>query len=380
MPKLENPSVEPPVYQRLIRPLLFRCDPEWTHDRSIAVAELFGRVPGATTVLRRLVRSQQPCLRTTVAGIEFENPVGLAAGYDKSGRAISALSGLGFGHIEIGSISASPSAGNPRPRLWRLPRDEALCVHYGLPNQGAQRIAVRLQGQSFAVPVGINLVNTNFGPDAVPSSADQIIDDYVRSASLLSPFAAYLMLNLSCPNTADGRDFFGDTDSLNRLLERISALPIAVPLFLKIAPETNDASIDRILAICDSFDRVGGFMFNLSPVRRDGLSTPPAEWQDYPGAISGVPTRHWMDQRIANLYRQMDKTRYRIIAAGGVCSGADAYQKIRSGASLVQLFTALIYRGPRVVQRINRELAALLAQDGYRTVSEAVGTSVSFET
>ncbi|QDV86633.1 quinone-dependent dihydroorotate dehydrogenase [Planctomycetes bacterium TBK1r] len=362
------------IYQRLLRPLLFRFDPEWAHDQAIAWGAVATRIPGLLRCASRMHRVEDSRLNIQVAGISFENPLGLAAGYDKSGRAVAAMASLGFGHLEIGSVSAMPSAGNAKPRLWRLPIDHAICVHYGLPNDGAAAVAKRLQGQSISTPLGINLVNTNHGECLGALSNDEIIQDYVTAAETLQACASYFMLNLSCPNTSDGRAFFDTPGRLRELLDRLASISIDVPLFLKLSPDWDDAAIDRILQTVDGFDSVAGFMFNLSSRRRSGLATPREIWNDWPGAISGKPTREWMDGRIVSLYRKMDRRRYRIIAAGGVVTAEDAYRKLRAGASLVQLLTALVYEGPGVVRRINRGLLKLMERDGVSHVADIVGT------
>ena len=365
------------LYRTAIRPILFRCDPEWAHDQAIAWSETAQRLPGLVRLSARLNRVVDSRLKTDVAGMTFDNPIGLAAGYDKSGRAIETMASLGFGHVEIGSISAIPSAGNPKPRLWRLPSDQATCVHYGLPNEGAEAIAKRLSSTRRRVPLGINLVNTNFGYGATPTPADDILDDYAQSAATLKDFASYMMLNLSCPNTADGRNLFDHSDHLARLLEKFQTISINAPVFLKISPDVDDAAIDRLLTSVERFKFVRGFMFNLSSKRREGLTTPTEVWKEWPGAISGRPTKEWMDDCIVRLYRRMDRNRYSIIAAGGVSDAQDAYKKIRCGASLVQLLTALIYEGPGVARRINRGLVKLLERDGFANLSDVVGIDIT---
>jgi len=202
------------IYQNIVRPLLFRCDAEWAHDQAIAWSARAQRLPGITRLSSCVHRVADPRLNVEIAEIPFANPVGLAAGYDKSGRAIALMESLGFGHIEIGSVSATPSSGNSRPRLWRLPDDQAICVHYGLPNEGADAVAQNLGRQQIGVPLGINLVNTNHALCVPMSSADAILDDYQTSANTLKEHASYFMLNLSCPNTADGRGFFDQTGVL----------------------------------------------------------------------------------------------------------------------------------------------------------------------
>jgi dihydroorotate dehydrogenase (fumarate)/dihydroorotate dehydrogenase len=199
------------IYSTIIRPLAFRLDPETAHHLAIAAGARLGWAAGA---MRAALCVDDDRLATDVAGLHFPTPIGLAAGFDKSGPAIRALAGLGFGSIEIGSVSVDPSEGNPKPRLWRLPADKAIVVHYGLPNDGAAIIAERLARTRLPVPLGINLVVTNRGRGAAPLNADQIIGEYVAAAKAMAPRADYLMLNLSCPNTVDGRDFFADAGHL----------------------------------------------------------------------------------------------------------------------------------------------------------------------
>jgi dihydroorotate dehydrogenase (fumarate)/dihydroorotate dehydrogenase len=368
-------------YQRLVRPVLFRTDPERVHERSIKVAELVG----SSGLVRRAfaLRYEEPDerLAVEVAGLRFTSPLGLAAGYDKSGRAVPLLSCLGFGHIEIGSVSAEPSGGNPRPRLFRLPADRAIVVAYGVPNDGAVRVAERLSRAPLSraplsrpphrVPLGINVVNTNRGPDAPVEPDETVITDYVESVRRLQPAADYLCLNLSCPNTRDGAGFFHDPGRLHRLLDGLAEVGVERPLFLKVAPFADTGALDTFLAAAGPYPFVSGFSVNLPVGKPAGLRTPGAD--RLPGAVSGAPAQAAADRTIAELYRRMDRTRHAVIGSGGVFTARDAYRKIRLGASLVQLLTALVYEGPGVARSIHRELPDLLARDGFRTVADAVG-------
>lgn len=363
------------IYTRMVRPLLFRFDPEWIHDRAIAAAEFAGRLTPIRKALAWGCEFRHPMLETTVCGLQFVNPLGLAAGFDKSGRAAQILSCLGFGHLEIGSVSADPSAGNPKPRLWRLPCDRGILVHYGLPNDGAEAVACRLGRVALSIPLGINIVKTNRGLDAPPEPDDKIILDYVRSVRILKDRADYLNLNLSCPNTETGRDFFADRANLARLLDALRELDIRCPVFLKISPLAGVQAIEEILAVVALASFVSGFVFNLAPGKPQGLRTPQSGITALPGAVSGKPIEEQMNAAISELYRRMDRHRYRIIGIGGVFSAEDAYRKIQLGSSLVQLMTSLIYEGPMVIRRINKGLCQLLKRDGFRHVSEAVGSA-----
>lgn len=359
------------LYRHVVRPVLFRCDAERVHHAAIALGRRLG---WAGSALRTRYGVVDPRLRTTVCGIDFPNPIGLAAGFDKSGEAVPALAGLGFGFIEIGSVSAEPSAGNPRPRLFRLPADRAIVVHYGLPNDGAALVARRLTNLKLPVPLGVNLVKTNLGHGAAPDTADAIIDDYVRSARQLAPRADYIALNLSCPNTETGRNFFEEKAHIAQCLEALSEVGIARPVFLKVSPLGGARAIETVLEAAEPFPLVSGFIFNLPPVKPAGLVTPRSVWESMPGAVSGRPVEAMMNAAIAELYGRMDRRRYRIIGVGGVFAAEQAYEKIRLGASLVQVLTALVYEGPGVVRRINQGLVHLLARDGFDSVADAVGT------
>src|SRR6202161_2032357 len=206
------------LYPAFIRPLAFRFDPETVHHLAIAAGARLGWASGA---MRGATWVDQAPAPIEVAGLHFPSPIGLAAGFDKSGLAISALAALGFGSVEIGSISIDPSIGNPKPRLWRLPQDRGIIVYYGLPNDGVVTIAKRLSTTKLPVPLGVNLVVTNRGAGATPLNADQIIGEYVAAAQTMASHANYLMLNLSCPNTVDGRDFFADSGHLNACLSAL---------------------------------------------------------------------------------------------------------------------------------------------------------------
>ena len=374
-PSFRNEGVETGqrmIYRVFVRPLLFRCDPEWAHDQALDWGNRISRRPTVCGAIDRWYRVKDERLSCQVAGMTFDNPIGLAAGFDKSGRAVPFLTSLGFGHVEIGSISARPSSGNPKPRLWRLPKDEATCVHYGLPNDGIDSVAKRLESIECPVPLGINLVNTNDGP-AASCTAAAIIDDYLSSVRRAGNLPTYLTLNLSCPNTADGREFFSFSDNLEQLLKRLDRNSDNVPVFLKISPDLADDALDQLIETAMQFSRVKGLMFNLSSIRREESLTDSTAINEIAGAISGKPTCAWMDHLVAKLYRRIDHSRLSIISAGGIGTAEAAYRRIRLGASLVQIYTSLIYRGPGIVRRINRGLLRLMQRDGFSRLDQIIG-------
>jgi len=361
------------MYRSLVRPVAFLADAETMHNASIRIAEMASRSALARRAVAAMYVRDYERLRCSVAGLAFRNPLGLAAGYDKNGRAAAFWESLGFGHVEIGSVSAEASVGNPRPRLWRIPENDGLIVNYGLPNEGADRVAARLSASAGSVPVGVNLVHTNRGPGACPVTRDAIIDDYIRSIRRLDADAAYLMLNLSCPNTPEGRDFVSGAGQVRLLLEAVTEATPTKPVFLKVAPFPSLKALEAFLEQVDAFPVVRGFGINLAPGKPLPLRLPNSRLQSMPGAVSGVACRDIMDRAITELYERMDRRRYALIATGGVFSAADAYRKIRLGASLVQLLTALVYEGPAVIRRIAAGLNELLARDGFSTVADATG-------
>ena len=200
--------------------------------------------------------------------------------------------GLGFGFYEIGSISADPSRGNPKPRLFRLPEDRALIVHYGLQNDGAETIARRIAQSPRPVPLGVNIVKTNRGIDAPADTDDAIYDDYLRTTRLVKDRADYLVYNLSCPNTGMGRDFFAEPGNIRRLLERLKLEELGCPVFLKVSPLGGRKALDLMLEEVEGHAFVSGFMLNLPPGKQVALETPAHRWRDLPGAISGKPVEH----------------------------------------------------------------------------------------
>ena len=366
------------VYTHLLRPLLFRLDPEVAHSLTIEACRFAGRIPPVRFAFRRCLEVSDESLRTEIGGLPIKNPIGLAAGWDKSGHAARLLGHLGFGFAEIGSISADPSHGNPKPRLFRLPEDRAIIVYYGLPNEGAQAVARRLRDAGkCAVPLGVNIVKTNREADAPDDSDEDTLEDYLRSVREVAPCADYLTLNLSCPNAKGGKDFFSESANIGRLLERLAAEKLRLPVFLKVIPRAEPAFLEALVEQAFPHVFVRGFIFNLPPGKPAWLQlkTPRSVWEKLPGAVSGVPVAESLTACIRALYPRMPRGRFEIVGVGGVFSAEDAYEKIRLGASAVQIYTAMVYEGPGVIRRINEGLQKLLLRDGFKNIREAVGTA-----
>src|SRR5262245_1505601 len=339
-------------YQRLVRPLLFRFDPEWIHHRTVDVIGRMGSSRLLRSWCRSLYRFEDERLRSTIAGISFPNPIGLAAGFDKNGVALEGLSSIGFGGIELGSVSRFPSPGNPeRPRLFRLPLDRSIRIFYGVPNDGAAVVAGRLPQVKLPVPLGVNLVQTNTGKSAPP---DDMVEELAESVRPFLEHADYLMLNLKCPNS-QGSSALEEPRHLRDLLEALRRYPRLPPIFLKIrAPEPE--RIDEIIEIAAPHAFVAGFYPAGGRAPAKDMKTPPEVYARTRGSITGTHTFETVNAVVAAWYGRIDPSRFQLISAGGVFSAEDAYQRIRWGASLVQIYTCLVYEGPSAVERIKRGL------------------------
>jgi dihydroorotate dehydrogenase len=334
-------------------PILFRLDAERAHSLTIAALAAWGRVgtPLAPSVLR---------LATTVAGIAFPNPVGLAAGVDKDGRAIDGFFGLGFGSVEIGTLTPIPQPGNPKPRIFRLPEDRAIINRLGFNNgglnAGLERVSKRARGD------GVLGINVGANKDATDRTAD-----YVHGVSRAAPHADYITINISSPNTPGLRDLQHGA-ALRDLLAACTAAKGSTPIFLKVAPDLELADIDDIArAALDN--GVDALIINNTTISRPGLRSANAKET---GGLSGAPLAALARQRLTD-FRKATGAAIPLISVGGIDSGAEAYARLRAGASLVQLYTALVYEGPGLPARILRELDALLTRDGFASVAEAVG-------
>jgi dihydroorotate dehydrogenase len=344
------------VAERLGLALLHRCDPEQAHGLSIAALKAgLVPLPGVTT---------SPRLRTTLAGLELPNPVGLAAGFDKNAQALAPLSRAGFGFLEVGAATPRPQPGNPRPRLFRLTEDAAVINRFGFNNDGMEAIAARLAKRPAGGIVGLNL-------GANKDSADRA-GDFAQVLARCGPHVDFATVNVSSPNTEKLRDLQGKA-ALSALLagvmETRAALPRPIPVFLKIAPDLGEAELAEIaeVALASGLDAIIATNTTLS---RDGLKSPQAAEA---GGLSGAPLFTKSTQVLARL-SQLTEGRLPLVGVGGISSAEDAYAKIRAGASAVQLYSAMVYQGLSLVPRIVDGLERLLARDGFANVAEAVGT------
>lgn len=338
---------------RLARPALFTLDAERAHG--LALTALKAR-PGG---------SPQPLggpLQTEVAGLAFPNPLGMAAGFDKDGEVPDALLGIGFGFAEVGSITPRPQAGNPRPRLFRLAEDRAVINRMGFNNGGAAAAAARLAARQRRGIVGVNV-------GANKDSADRVAD-YAQMTRVMAPLADYLAVNISSPNTP-GLRALQDEGALTALLDAVLEArgESGPPVFLKVAPDLEPADIEAIARIALD-KRLGALIVSNTTISRPALRSRHA---GETGGLSGGPLRPLALQRLRD-FRQATGGALPLVGVGGIAGAEDAWQRIRAGASLVQLYSAMVYEGPGIARRIVRGLEALMRRDGFTSLAEAVGS------
>jgi dihydroorotate dehydrogenase len=347
-----------------LRSILFRFDPEHVHHLAhLALA----RVPPALARARR--PRPPPALATRVFGLDFDGPLGLAAGFDKGDASLAGLFTLGFSHVEIGTITPRPQAGNERPRLFRLPEHRAIVNRMGFNNAGADVCARRLA----ALPPGARIgpVGVNVGKNKVTPN-EEAVSDYLACIDRLHPFADYLVVNISSPNTP-GLRALQERDALDALLRacvaRVRERAPGKPLLVKLAPDLTPEALDEAVEVAIAAG-VAGIIATNTTLSRAGVERHPRATEA--GGLSGAPLASLATEVVRRAYARA-AGRVPIVGVGGVMSAEDAYAKIRAGAALVQAYTGLVYGGPAFVKRVNEGVAALLARDGFRSLSEAVG-------
>lgn len=335
-----------------IRPLLFALDPERAHGVTIAGLRLLS---GTTPA------EPNPRLVSTVAGVKFPNPVGLAPGFDKNAQVPHAMLGRGFGFVEVGTVTPRPQEGNPKPRLFRLTEDDAVVNRMGFNNQGQAAAFARLK----AVEGLGGIIGVNIG--ANKDSEDRIAD-YVAGVTAMSPVASYLTINISSPNTPGLRNL-QERGALTEMLQALTSArqPGGPPIFLKLAPDLEPEEIEDIVAV--SVGKVDALIIGNTTITRLATMSPYAKEQ---GGLSGMPLAALALVRLVD-FRKVSGGAIPLIAAGGIDTAQEAYRRIRSGASLIQLYTALVFKGPGVVDEINQGLLDYLDRDGFANISEAVG-------
>ena len=361
------------LYKSIIRPLLFHKEPEESHEQILA---LLSRLEFLSTPLERFYRVEDSRLRVSVRPLSFPNPVGLAGGFDKNATAPKTLASFGFGHMEIGAITAQAQPGNPKPRLYRLPEDDALINRLGFNNEGAAAIAAKLEhrrtrGGLSNIPLGMNIGRTK-----VVETRDAV-GDFLACFETLYAYGDFFTLNVSSPNTPNLRDL-QEKNLLRELSDAVQernrqlAARAGIepkPVFVKVAPDMEFSQLDEIIAVVEAARLSGIVATNATAFMRDSLRS---GLRNEPGGLSGRPITTKTTSFVSHIYR-VTHGRLPIIGVGGIFNAQDAYDKIKAGASAVQIYTGWIYEGPGAVKRINQGLLRLLERDGLKHISEAVG-------
>ena len=341
----------------ILRPLIFKFSPEVAHSLAIKALKL-NNIPYSKP-------KDNHILETTFCEKKLSSPIGVAAGFDKNAEVYNPLFNLGFGFVEVGTITPKPQFGNPKPRVFRLEEDEALINRLGFNNSGSEQISKRIKENNKKGFLGINI-----GPN---KDSTNRIDDYLICFRKFYNLADYITINISSPNTENLRDFHNQ-DELNSLIDKLKnekkKLNSNIPLAIKVSPDLNDDQINEVSKIIMEQEIEIIIVSNTTDKNRENLKNINKLEK---GGLSGKPIEKISNEAISKFYKILkDKTK--IIGVGGVSNGQDAFQKIISGATLVQLYTGMVYRGPRIASKISKELIDLLKNKGFKNVSEAIGT------
>jgi dihydroorotate dehydrogenase len=341
------------MYKSVVRPLFFSVDAEKIHYRVFSWLRNAYRIPGIAAAMKAMYDFESPVLEKELFGIRFKNPVGLAAGFDKDAKLIDELSCLGFGFIEIGTLTPKPQPGNERPRLFRLPKDQALINRMGFNNEGVQAAAERLKLRKPGVVVGGNIGKNKLTPN------ENAFDDYGYCVNELDPYVDYFVVNVSSPNTPGLREL-QEKEPLEKLLRYVKGLslkkPKPKPVLLKIAPDLTTGQLDDIVEILKSAN-IDGVIATNTTISREDLKTSQAEVEKIGnGGLSGKPLSNRSTEVISYLRQKLGPS-FPIIGVGGIMSAEDALEKIRAGADLVQIYTGFIYEGPGFARTINKQIA-----------------------
>tara|TARA_B100000900_G_scaffold414965_1_gene443243 strand:+ start:1794 stop:2828 length:1035 start_codon:yes stop_codon:yes gene_type:complete len=340
------------MYKLLIKPILFLFSPETIHHIVFSMVKFWARIPLKMWTWKKMFCLEDDCLKRQVFGLTFDNPVGLAAGFDKDAKLYNELAAFGFGFIEIGTLTPKGQSGNQKPRLFRLPQDEALINRMGFNNGGVEEAVKRLKKRSTKIMIGGNIGKNKVTPN------EEAIRDYEICFEFLFPYVDYFVVNVSSPNTPGLREL-QDKEPLTKLLMRLQELnadkEFRKPILLKIAPDLTDAQLDDIIAIVQD-SKIDGVIATNTTIDRSMLTTAQKDVEAIGnGGLSGKPMKVRSTEVIRYLSEKSNKA-FPIIGVGGIHSAEDAIEKLEAGASLVQLYTGFIYEGPALIKRINKAI------------------------
>ncbi|BBX87396.1 quinone-dependent dihydroorotate dehydrogenase [Mycolicibacterium aubagnense] len=349
---------------RALRWVFFRVSPERIHTWVFALLRVATGLGVSRRLLAKWLAPSDPVLETTVFGVTFPGPVGLAAGFDKNGSGINAWGPMGFGYAEVGTVTAQAQPGNPAPRLFRLPEDRALLNRMGFNNHGAGELAIKLTRSQSTVPIGVNIGKTKVTPP------ERAVDDYAESARLCGPLADFVVVNVSSPNTPGLRDLQA-VASLRPILAAVRA-ETTKPVLVKIAPDLSDDDVDEIADLAVELG-LAGIVATNTTISREGLLTPGVD-ELGPGGVSGPPVAARSLEVLRRLHKRVGGQLV-LISVGGIETADDAWERITAGASLVQGYTGFIYSGGLWAKHIHDGVAARLKAGGFASLADAVGSA-----
>ena len=354
------------MYKYLIRPLAFRFSADLTHETALNFGSAISKYSPALKMADMLYNYSTPSLEQVIQGMKFRNPVGLAAGFDKNGTLAPLMQSIGFGFIEVGSITANPSAGNPKPRSFRLPEDQSIINRMGLNNDGVLTISRRLKKLSLDIPMGINIAKTH--DPAI--TGEKALRDYKTSFDALKDIGDYFTINISCPNTTEGKTF-EDPESLDRLLNTldIDRDSMLSPVLVKFSVDLSDELLAELISVCEGHAISGYVACNTSSKRNNLVTDQKKIAQIGSGGLSGKAIKKRSTEIIYKI-RSLTKGNKIVIGVGGISSGEDAIEKLKAGADLLQIYTGMIYEGPAIIKKINKEIAEYLDKQGLKHIYE----------
>ncbi len=362
---------------KIAKEILFKIDAEKVHENVLNIGELCGNLPAVPAVLSSLYSFSDKRLTQTINGIEFKNPVGLAAGFDYDAKLTQILPSIGFGFETIGTVTNMPYEGNPYPRLGRLPKSKSLLVNKGFKSKGAHNISSKLSNKSFEIPIGVSIGRTN---SSLLQTQEQSVSDIIQAFTVFEQSnlnISYYELNVSCPNLIHGNTkiTFYSKENLEQLLSEVDKLHILKPVFVKMPIIlSNDLVLEMLQVISDH--KLTGVVFGNLETNKDNPAIIPAEAAVFKmGNFSGKPTFNRSNELIELAYKNFGKT-LKVVGCGGIFSARDAFEKISRGATLLELITGMIFEGPALIKNINKGLIKEIEARGFTNIYQAIGCNV----
>lgn len=362
------------IYRKIIKPILFLFPADKVHTHFLKGGRILGRFKVKKWFFNKILAYRDPILNQKIVELSFDNPIGLAAGFDYDADLIDILPSIGFGFHTIGTVTNLPYEGNPSPMLGRLPKSKSLLVNKGFKSRGMEAVLSKIGNSEKKIPLGISIGSTNKNYGSISEMIADVVSSFKKV--LENNYFDYFELNISCPNLINIENLSDKFDTplgLDMLLNKLSGLAINRPLFIKMYLEKSIKETLDLVEVASKHSYINGLIFSNLVKDRSNSKFDKKEIENAgKGNFSGKPTEELTNNLISEVYKKY-KDKFIIIGCGGVFNGADAYEKIKRGATLVQMITGMIYQGPQVIGEINKELAKLLEKDGYKNISEAVG-------